>query len=408
MTQESIQEKLKQITEPMDEEKIIRVEHLTKLYYGKKDEAYKLLENGASKQEVYEKTGTRVALWDVSLEIPEGKIYVIIGLSGSGKSTLVRCLNYLNKPTSGDVYYMDKNLKDLDKKELLEYRRNNISMVFQSFGLMSHRDVMGNVEYGLEIKGVPKEERQKKAQEVIDLVGLTGWEHQACESLSGGMRQRVGIARALANDPEVLLLDEPFSALDPLVRKDMQLELLKIQRKLKKTIVFITHDIDEAFFLGDTIAIMRDAKVIQIDTPAEMSKNPADAYVEAFIHSADKARVLQVKDAMQPSTSIARLNSSMDNIIHTMSANGVSTLYVVDDQLNPVGIINIHDAIRGRREGLNVVDVMSEDIMFADPEALLSDVMEASAMSPYPLAVVDASGQLSGILTKSSVLSSLA
>ena len=390
-----------------NEDIIMRVEHVSKLYGGRKDEAARLLNKGVSKEEVLQKTGTTAALWDVNIAIPKGKIYVIIGLSGSGKSTLVRCLNLLNKPTSGDVFYEDKNLKYLTKKELLEFRRTKISMVFQSFALMSHRDVIGNVEYGLEIKGVPKEERQAKAQEVIDLVGLSGWETQSCESLSGGMRQRVGIARALANDPEILLLDEPFSALDPLVRKDMQLELLKIQRKLQKTVVFITHDIDEAFFLGDRIAIMKDAKIIQIDTPADMSKNPADDYVEAFIHNADKARVLQVKDAMQPSTSIARLNSSMDNIMRTMSVNGVSTLYVVDDYLTPIGIVSIHDAIRGKKDNLNVEDIMTKDILFADPEALLSDIMEESANSPYPMAVVDKHGQLSGILTKSSVLTAL-
>ena len=208
---------------------------------------------------------------------------MIIGLSGSGKSTIIRCLNKLNRPTSGKIYFQNNDIDQLSKKELLDLRRNKISMVFQNFGLMSHRTVMENVAYGLEVKKVSKEEREKKAKEMISLVGLEGWEHQPISSLSGGMKQRVGLARALANDPEVLLMDEPFSALDPLVKRDMQFELLSIQRKLQKTVVFITHDINEAFKLGDTVAIMRDGRIIQIDTPQDMALNPADEYVAKFI-----------------------------------------------------------------------------------------------------------------------------
>ena len=194
---------------------IIRTEHVSKLYGVHRGEA-------ATKDEVYRRTGVTAALWDVNLEIPRGKIFVIIGLSGSGKSTLVRCFNRLNKPTTGKVLFEGRNLAEMNSRELLEFRRSKISMVFQSFGLMSHRDVLGNVAYGLEVRGMPRQQREEKAREVISMVGLEGWEHQSCGQLSGGMRQRVGIARALANDPEVLLMDEPFSALDPLVRRDMQ------------------------------------------------------------------------------------------------------------------------------------------------------------------------------------------
>ena len=201
---------------------VIRVEHVNKLYGANRDEAARMMEAGASKDEVYKKTGCTVALWDVNLEIPRGEIFVIIGLSGSGKSTLVRCFNRLNKPTNGRILFDGRNLADMNQRELLQFRRNNISMVFQSFGLMSHRDVLGNVAYGLEVRGMSRAEREKKAMEMISMVGLDGWEHQNCGQLSGGMRQRVGIARALANDPDVLLMDEPFSALDPLVRRGMQ------------------------------------------------------------------------------------------------------------------------------------------------------------------------------------------
>src|SRR5699024_513864 len=232
------------------------------------------------------------ALWDATFDVKEGEIFVVIGLSGSGKSTLVRCFNRLNKPTRGQVLFQGKDIGKYDKKELNDYRRNKISMVFQQFGLMSHRDVIGNVEYGLEVKGISKEERHKIAKEMIDMVGLEGQDEEPISNLSGGMKQRVGLARALANDPEILLMDEPFSALDPLVRKDMHFELLTIQEKLNKTIVFITHDINEAFKLGDRVAIMRDGEVIQIATPEEMSENPADDYVKQFIDSADVTQVV--------------------------------------------------------------------------------------------------------------------
>lgn len=207
---------------------ILRMEHVAKLYGPNQKEATKLMLEGADKAEVYRKCGCTVALWDVNLQIPRGKVFVIIGLSGSGKSTAVRCFNQLTVPTLGNVFFEEQNVGEMNRKELREYRRSKISMVFQSFGLMNHRDVLGNVSYGLEIKGVPQEEREQRAQEIISMVGLEGWEHQSCQELSGGMRQRVGIARALANDPEVLLMDEPFSALDPLVRQDIQFELLQI------------------------------------------------------------------------------------------------------------------------------------------------------------------------------------
>ena len=222
----------------MKNDVIIKVENATKLYGINKAEAIKLIKEGADKETVQKKTGVTVALWDVSFEVQRGEIFVIIGLSGSGKSTLVRCFNKLNKLTSGKIFFEDNDVEKLTKKELLEYRRNKISMVFQNFGLMSHRTVMDNVAYGLEVKKIPKEEREAKAMEMIAMVGLDGWENQPIESLSGGMKQRVGLARALANDPEVLLMDEPFSALDPLVKRDMQFELLSIQEKLQKTVHF--------------------------------------------------------------------------------------------------------------------------------------------------------------------------
>ncbi|MFR3792435.1 MAG: quaternary amine ABC transporter ATP-binding protein [Blautia massiliensis (ex Durand et al. 2017)] len=386
---------------------VIRVEHVSKLYGPNRDEAARMMQDGADKDEVYKKTGCTVGLWDINLEIPRGKIFVIIGLSGSGKSTLVRCFNRLNTPSSGRILFEGRDLAGMNQRELLEYRRNKISMVFQSFGLMSHRDVLGNVAYGLEVRGMPRAEREKKAMEMIAMVGLEGWEHQNCGELSGGMRQRVGIARALANDPEVLLMDEPFSALDPLVRRDMQFELLQIQRKLQKTVIFITHDMDEAFKLGDTVAIMRDSKVIQVDTPEGMSTHPADDYVKEFTGSADKSKVTTVRHIMITPASLAQLQDGPGYAIKSMQKNALSTVYVVDDRLRLVGILTIQDAIRARRNGLTIADVVRRDVQTASPDDLVSDIMPMAAEATYPIAVVDAEGRLKGIVTKASVLAAL-
>ena len=389
------------------EDTIIRVEHVSKLYGLNKAEAAKLMEAGATKDEVYKKTGVTVALWDVDLEIPRGKIFVIIGLSGSGKSTMVRCFNQLNRPTSGKVYFEGRDLAEMNKKELLAFRRNKISMVFQSFGLMSHRDVLSNVAYGLEVKGVPREEREARAAEVLAMVGLSGWEHQSCAQLSGGMRQRVGIARALAKNPKVLLRDEPFSALDPLVRRDMEFELLQIQGKLQKTVIFITHDIDEAFKLGDQVAIMRDGQIVQVDTPQDMSARPADDYVRAFIGSADKSKVLTVRNIMITPTSLTKLTDGPAQAIEQMRKNALSTVYVVDERLRLSGILTIQEAIRAQKEGLAIRDVIQSQVPTTSPDALVADVMPLAAEAAYPLAAVDEDGQLKGIVTKASVLASL-
>ena len=386
---------------------ILRAEHVSKLYGLNRAEAVRMMEDGSEKDEVYQKTGVTVALWDVNLEIPRGKIFVIIGLSGSGKSTLVRCFNRLNRPTSGHVFFEGTDLDAMDKRALLEFRRSKISMVFQSFGLMSHRDVLGNVAYGLEVRGMSRAEREEKARQVISLVGLEGWEHQSCGQLSGGMRQRVGIARALANDPEVLLMDEPFSALDPLVRRDMQFELLQIQRKLQKTVVFITHDMDEAFKLGDTVAIMRDGKVIQVDTPEGMSAHPADDYVRDFTGSADKSKVTTVQNIMITPSSLVRLSEGPSLAIQVMRKNALSTVYVVDDRLGLAGILTIQDAIRAQREGLAIGEVIRRDVQTTAPDTLVADIMPVAAETAYPIAVVDSGGQLKGIVTKASVLASL-
>lgn len=386
---------------------IIQVDHVSKLYGMNKTDAIKMMCEGADKNIVHKKTGVTLALWDVSLEVKRGEIFVIIGLSGSGKSTLVRCFNLLNRPTMGKIYFDGSEIDSLSKQELLEFRRKKIAMVFQSFGLMSHRNVLSNVAYGLEVRGVPREEREKRAMEVIKMVGLDGWEQQQITSLSGGMRQRVGIARALANDPEVLLMDEPFSALDPLVRSDMQFELLSIQRKLEKTVIFITHDINEAFKIGDTVAIMRDGRLIQVDTPEHMSAHPKDDYVRQFIDSADKTKVLSVRHVMATPSCLVRGTDSASHAIHVMKANGVSSAYVVDGRMRLRGVVTIDAALTARRDELTVNEAKLVEVPTTTQDTLISDILPVAAEARFPIAVIDENNHLEGIVTKASVLSSL-
>lgn len=386
---------------------LLEVKNLSKLFGKNKTPAFELMKNGGDKGEVAKKLGVTVAANDVSFQVERGKIFVLIGLSGSGKSTVVRCLNMLQKPTSGDVLYEGKSILNYDKKELLEFRRHKVSMVFQSFGLMSHRNVLENVAYGLEVRGAKKAEREAKAREIIQMVGLEGWEEMSISQLSGGMRQRVGIARALANDPEILLMDEPFSALDPLVRRDMQFELLSIQKKLNKTVVFITHDINEAFKLGDMVAIMKDGKVIQMDTPENMAANPANEYVEDFITSADKGQIYSVKHIMQTPSCLITPKDGANNALKQMRDNGVSSAYVVGDKLELIGILTLDDAMKVKSGEITMNDAIIKDILTTKKDTLISDLLSVAASAKYPLAVVDEENRLRGIVSKAAVLSSL-
>lgn len=384
----------------------MKTENLAKLYGRNKSEAIKLLKSGATKAEVLKKTGTTVALWDINLDVKEGELFVIIGLSGSGKSTLVRCFNRLNKPTSGDVFFRDQHLKTLSKDELIKFRREKIAMVFQHFGLMSHRSVVGNVEYGQEIRGVGKEDRRAKSIEMLNMVGLVGVEDMPLTSLSGGMKQRVGLARALANDPEVLLMDEPFSALDPLVKRDMQFELLKIHQKLKRTIIFITHDINEAFKLGDRVAIMRDGKVIQVDTPENMMTNPADDYVRNFIEGADRSQVMSVRNVMITPSTIVWMNDGPKRAIQEMRSNNVSSAYVVDEDMIFQGVITLEGALKLKDKTTKVADHMITDVPWIGAEATIAEAMPLAADTRFPIPVLDGD-KLIGIISKSSVISTL-
>ena len=397
----------------MTQTPILEVRHLYKIFApldfrGEKKMAYKLLELGATRQDVLEATGMTAAVTDVSFRVGKGEIFVLIGLSGSGKSTLVRCLNMLHRPSRGEVLIDGEDITAYDEVKLQKLRRTKISMVFQNGGLLAHRDVMGNVGYGLEIRGVKKEEREAKALEMIRMVGLEGHERESLDSLSGGMRQRVGIARALASDPDILLMDEAFSALDPLVKNDLQFELLRIQEQTGKTIIFITHDINEAFKLGSRVGILRDGRMIQLDTPEKMLSAPANDYVRRFIDSVDTTKVLTVKHIMTVPGSVIKKTDGANVALNSMRASGVSSAYVVRDYMHFDGIITLEGALSVRDGKKTFEEAIIREVPFVrNLDAPVSSIVPLAAKTQYPLAVVDEHDVFRGIVTKASVLSSL-
>ena len=276
----------------------IEINNIYKIFGNKPDSIMPMVQDGATKEEVLEQTGHTVGLDNVSLNIEEGETFVCMGLSGSGKSTLIRHLNRLIDPTAGEILIDDENVMSFNPEQLIDFRRHKMSMVFQRFGLFPHKTVMQNVGYGLEMQGKPEDERDKVAMEKIEAVGLNGFENQFPNQLSGGMQQRVGLARALATNSDIMLMDEAFSALDPLIRSDMQKQLIALQSELKKTIVFITHDLDESLRLGDHIGILNAGKLVQVGTPVDIIMNPADDYVKAFVKDVNRAKVIKAKVIM--------------------------------------------------------------------------------------------------------------
>ena len=282
----------------------IEINNVYKIFGPKPNQVLKMVKGGSGKDEILEKTGHTVGLDNVSLKIEEGETFVCMGLSGSGKSTLIRHLNRLIDPTDGEILVEGTNVMSLNKEKLIEFRRHKMSMVFQRFGLFPHKTVLQNVGYGLEMQGIDPEKRNSVAMEKIEAVGLSGFENQYPNQLSGGMQQRVGLARALATDTDIMLMDEAFSALDPLIRSDMQKQLLDLQSQLKKTIVFITHDLDESLRLGDHIGILNAGKLVQVGTPVEIVMNPADDYVEAFVKDVNRAKVLKAKIIMKSANEV--------------------------------------------------------------------------------------------------------
>jgi glycine betaine/proline transport system ATP-binding protein len=385
----------------------IKVENLTKVFGRNPKAVLKRLQKGESKETILKETGNTVGINNVSFEVQEEEIFVIMGLSGSGKSTLLRCLNLLNVPTAGNIYVDGSNIVEYKKKELREFRQKKVAMVFQHFGLFTHRTILENVEYGLEIRDVPKKQRVKIARETLATVGLAGWEDKYPHQLSGGMCQRVGLARALANDPDILLMDEPFSALDPLIRREMQVELLDIQAKLKKTIVFITHDVNEAFKLGDRVAVMKEGEIEQIGTPEEILTNPVNDYIADFVQDVDKTKVLQAKNIMFKPGALVSIKDGPKVAIKEMKNAGISSVFVVDDQRRLCGLVTIDDALKAARERKKLEDILVKDYFVTAPDTYVEELLPAASTTKYPLAVVDEHNKLLGIIVRVSVLSAL-
>jgi glycine betaine/proline transport system ATP-binding protein len=384
----------------------IQVRQVTKIFGKNQKEGLRLLGQGLSKKEIFEKAGITVAVNEATFDVKTGEIFVIMGLSGSGKSTLVRMLNRLIEPTSGDILIDGQNIIKMNKQQLLEVRRKKISMVFQRFALFPHRTVLENAAYGLEIQGMPNQEREEKAFRALELVGLKGWEESLPDRLSGGMQQRVGLARALANDPDILLMDEAFSALDPLIRKDMQDELLELQATMGKTIVFITHDLDEALRIGDRIALMKDGSIVQVGTAEEIMMNPANDYVERFVEHIDLSKVLTAKHVMKRPETVGA-DKGPRVALQLMRERGTSTLYVVDRKQHLVGVVTAWDAADAIEQGKSLDEIMIRDVPTVRPDTVLTDLFDTVASSAVPVAVTDESGRMKGIIVKSAVLGAL-
>ncbi len=391
---------------------VLEVKNLYKLFIPlehsqNEKEAMTLLEQGRSRSEVQQATGITAGLIDINFSVQRGEVFVLIGLSGSGKSTLIRCLNMLHPPTSGTVHLDGEDVTTMSSKQLQNLRRTKVAMVFQSFGLISNRNVLENTYYGLEIRGVPLKERTERALKMLEMVGLAGWEHTRISALSGGMKQRVGIARALANDPDILLMDEAFSALDPLVRNDLQFELLRIQERTGKTIVFITHDINEAFRLGTHVGILRDGRMVQIGTPEEMITNPADDYVRSFINNADSSKIFTVRNVMSTQTCIVRNIDGAATAMRNMKSSGVSSAYVVDEHLHFLGIITLDGAMQVLAGYTSFEKAILRNVpAISNLDTPVADIMPMSASTPFPLPVLDENGLFCGIVTKASVIAS--
>ncbi|MGG3928222.1 glycine betaine/L-proline ABC transporter ATP-binding protein [Metabacillus fastidiosus] len=385
----------------------ISVKEVSKIFGKNKKRAVQLLKQGKTKQEILKETGSTVGVNQVNFDVYDGEIFVIMGLSGSGKSTLVRMLNRLIDPSSGQVFIDGKDIVKMSKEELRNVRRNKISMVFQQFALFPHRTVLKNTEYGLEIQGVDKAVRTEKAIEALKLVGLEGYEQQYPSQLSGGMQQRVGLARALANDPDILLMDEAFSALDPLIRKDMQDELLTLQSTMGRTIIFITHDLDEALKIGDRIALMKDGNIVQIGTPEEILMNPSNDYVERFVEDVDLSKVLTAAHIMKRAETV-QIEKGPRVALRAMKDNGISSIYVVDKKMNLLGAVTAADARRAVENHFSLETVLTEDIKTIAPETLLVDLFDDVSNAVIPVAVIDDMNRLKGIIVRGALIGALA
>ncbi|NEP41307.1 MAG: glycine betaine/L-proline ABC transporter ATP-binding protein [Okeania sp. SIO2G4] len=385
----------------------IIIKNLIKIYGKKHLAALKLFREGKTRDYILQSTGNVLGLADISLEINQGEIFVLMGLSGSGKSTLARCINRLIHPTSGHIYIDDEDVAHVGETRMREIRLNKVSMVFQRFGLFPHKTVAENVEYGLKVRGVERINRRQKALETLEVVGLAKWADYKPTSLSGGMQQRVGLARALATDAEILLMDEAFSALDPLTRGEMQDELLRLQKELHKTIVFISHDIQEALKLGDRIAVMKAGAIVQLGTPEELLTQPKDDYITAFIQEVNPAQFITVGSIINQTASLRIGQDSVGSGLKKMLDHNLQVMYVLDQQNKPVGLVKKeHLEISLKQENEDIMGVIETDFPIIDVSAHLGNIFHLYKQG-FPLAVVDEEKEFKGMVEASDVLTSL-
>ena len=387
----------------------IEVHNLYKIFGPRPQEVLPQVQAEVPKDEIWAKTGHTVGLDNISLSVEQGETFVVMGLSGSGKSTFVRCVNRLIEATAGEILIDDSQVLELSDREIKQLRREKLGMVFQRFALFPHRSVIRNVAYGLRVQGVAREERLQRAQHWIDVVGLSGYEQVRPRQLSGGMQQRVGLARALCTDPEVLLMDEAFSALDPLIRREMQDELIRLQRELHKTIIFITHDLDEALRLGDRIAILKDGRLVQIGTPIEIITRPADYYVEAFVRDVNRARVLTARVVMDREITPIPVSTPPQEALRGMRGLNHYLSYVVDRDRKYLGVVLAEQVAAASKVGdPNLAGTLIADTPTTTPDKVLTDLLAVSAASTLPIAVVDEQGVFLGALPKATILRALA
>lgn len=390
--------------------KSIHIDHVYKVFGNKPEAAIALAKQGKSKQEILQSTGNSIGVFDANFEIEAGEIFVIMGLSGSGKSTLVRMLNRLIEPSDGKILVNGQDINALADKALRDLRRKDISMVFQSFALMPHMTVLDNTAFGLELAGIDKGKRHQAAQDALEQVGLGGWANSYPDELSGGMQQRVGLARALAADPSILLMDEAFSALDPIIRTDMQSELLRLQEVKQRTIVFISHDLDEAMRIGSRIAIMKDGHVVQVGTPEEILRNPADDYVRSFTKGVDASVVFKVADIASRNYPVLDLNKSGQGLragLRLLQDQDRDYGYVLSSGRRFEGIVST-ESLRQARDGSSALQPLS-DAFLSEPivvrgDELVADVVGRAAEPPYPLPVINEQGQFLGAVSRTRLL----
>lgn len=378
----------------------IQIKDLYKVFGKKPASVMPMVKEGLSKDEILAKTGHTVGLKAINLDIDKGEIFVIMGLSGSGKSTLIRHFNRLIEPTEGQILVEGIDVMKLNIKELEQFRRNKMAMVFQRFGLMPHKNVLENVAYGLSVQGVDKPTRNAKATKWLETVGLAGYEAQYPLQLSGGQQQRVGLARALCTDAEILLMDEAFSALDPLIRSEMQEQLIELQKDLHKTIIFITHDLDEALRIGDRIAILKDGNLVQVGKPVDILLNPADDYVEAFVKDVNRPRALTVETVMKPPAYRLTADTIGDALKQMKRIPDNYAYYINDDGFQGVVCQDaLEDAVKLDKEA-SMDDFELEDLPPISPDALLEGIIPATMASDFPIPVVDAEGDLQGQVSR--------